>query len=154
MEGTTADGSWPEEGDLVRNPYLLLGIDYGSPLGEAKRAFARAARELKRGAARKSFERADLSWALNEIEHAIGDPEAHVGYVRVPANPELYKWSGSGFLSSDPYLPGRATAAPAAPPSREMVEVAPVVDVMGAPLLQALASEIGPDPYPQLRETK
>src|SRR5687767_14931319 len=99
----------------MRNPYLLLGIDYGSPLGEAKRAFARAARELKRGAARKTFERADLSWALNEIEHAIDDAEAHIDYIRVPANPELYEWSGTGLLSPDPYLPDRATTAPEAP---------------------------------------
>lgn len=137
----------------MRNPYLLLGIDYGSPPGEAKRAFARAARELKRGAARKSFERADLSWALNEIEHAIGDPEAHIDYVRVPANPELYEWSGSGLLSPDPYLPARATTVPVAPLSREMVEIAPVVEVVGPPLLQALASETAPDPYPQLKES-
>lgn len=138
----------------MRNPYLLLGIDYGSPLGEAKRAFARAARELKRGASRKSFERADLSWALNEIEHAIGDPEAHIEYVRVPANPDLYAWSGSGLLSPDPYLPTRATTVPTASPSRDMVEIPQVLEVMGTALLQALASETELDPYPQLREMR
>lgn len=137
-----------------RNPYLVLGIDYGSTLGDAKRAFARAARDLKRGSARKSFERADLSWALNEVEHEITDPEAHIGYLRVPANAGLYESIGSGLLNPDPYLPDRQTNTSVSAPSRGMIEMSPLADVIGDALLEACDPGVLLDPYPMLEEER
>lgn len=137
-----------------RNPYLVLGIDYGSILGEAKRAFARAARDLKRGTARKSFERSDLSWALNEIEHEITNPEAHTDYLRVPADAELYELRGSGLLNPDPYLPDRLTHAPVSAASSEMIEVSPLTDVINDALLEAFDAGVSLGPYPMLEEER
>lgn len=136
----------------MRNPYLLLGIDYASNVGDAKRAFARAARELKRGSARKSFERADLSWALNEVERELDDPEGDPRYLRVPANPNLYESSGSGLFAPSPYVPPRQTDIPTKRPARSEITVPTPYDVVGEALIQGLAQRAMPEPYPQLKE--
>ena len=136
----------------MRNPYLVLGIDYGTPLGEAKRAFARAARELKRGASRRTIERADLSSALNEVEREMKDPEADVRFFRVPANPSLYEPTGAGLFRPRPYLPQRETERPAGRPSRDAVHVPTPFEVLGSALVDALQRSTLPDPYPQLKE--
>jgi hypothetical protein len=134
------------------NPYILLGVDYGSPVGEAKRAFSRAARQLKSGAARKEFARADLSWALNEIEHELQDPEVNVAYLRIPANPDLYRVEGFGLLHPAPYLQPRTTPRPERAPAKSLVELPTPYDLIGEALLDASAAAELPDPYPMLEE--
>jgi hypothetical protein len=68
-----------------RNPYLILGINYGSTPEEARAAFARCVRRLRQ-ASSAPFTREDLTWALHEVEHPSEDPDRSVRYFRVPAN--------------------------------------------------------------------
>jgi len=67
-----------------RSPYLVLGIDYGTPLELARQAFARRARHIRRSE-RPVYSTEDLTWALHAIE-TVDDPSTSVQYFRVPAN--------------------------------------------------------------------
>ena len=67
-----------------RSPYLVLGIDYGTSQGEARKAFARRARELRRNPS-CVYDTQDLTWALHTIE-TLEDPFGSVEYFRVPAD--------------------------------------------------------------------
>src|SRR5947199_206120 len=49
-----------------RNPYLIVGVDFGSSGDEARHAFAHAARRIRREGGAWDIE--DLNWALHEIE--------------------------------------------------------------------------------------
>ncbi len=69
----------------TRNPYLILGLDYGATADEARTAFARCVRRI-RSMADPPFDREDLAWALHELEHPEQDPARSVRYYRVPAN--------------------------------------------------------------------
>jgi hypothetical protein len=84
-----------------RNPYLLLGLDYGVGADEARRAFARAARRLRRsGGTEVTIE--DLNWALHQIQSQDGDPFDAVGLFRVPANPAVFNPTGEGLFTPPP----------------------------------------------------
>src|SRR5688572_9035636 len=90
-----------------RNPYLILGIDFGAGPDDARAGFAKASRLLRRQAdAPYSIE--DLNWALYQVEHAPSDPRTTVDHYRVPADHDL-------FASHDPVGPppqplGRTTS--------------------------------------------
>lgn len=71
--------------DETRNPYLILGLDYGAAADEARAAFARCVRRI-RNMSDPPFAREDLAWALHEIEHPEVEPTRSVRYYRVPAN--------------------------------------------------------------------
>jgi hypothetical protein len=92
-----------------RNPYLLLGVDYGCPPDEARKSFARAARRVRRsGTARISTE--DLTWALHELQNEHSDPFNEVSTFRVPADPEVFTPTGEGLFAPAPVrLPRRTT---------------------------------------------
>lgn len=71
-----------------RNPYLILGVPYGSSRGDARHAAARRTRELRqRQEAPYSTE--DVTWALHQVEQVIDDPAAAVEVFRVPAAPGI-----------------------------------------------------------------
>lgn len=72
-----------------RNPYLILGIDYGSDAAHASAAFARATRRL-RTQDDPPYTIEDLTWALHRIEQATANPESSLEALRVPANPQVY----------------------------------------------------------------
>jgi hypothetical protein len=67
-----------------RSPYLVLGVDYGTPIEQARKAFARRARDLRRNPS-SVYDMEDLTWALHTIE-TLDDPAGSVEYFRVPAN--------------------------------------------------------------------
>ena len=61
--------------------WVLLGLDYGTPAPEARRAFARQARGLRE--AGRSGALADLTGALHEVEHGP-PPDARLDQYRIP----------------------------------------------------------------------
>jgi hypothetical protein len=85
---------------MERNPYLILGVPFGTSREEANAAFVRRARRLRRGdrPAAGLTGLTDLTWALNQIEEALGDPSAALGIYRVPARPEAFAGTGPGLL--------------------------------------------------------
>jgi hypothetical protein len=98
-----------------RHPHLVLGIDVGAPADEARRAFARASRQLRRqDGTRSTWTLEDLTWALHQVEQIHTDPEVGLELLRVPADRSVFAPSGPGVL--DPAAPGlpRRTAAPTA----------------------------------------
>ncbi|UOZ07954.1 hypothetical protein [Amycolatopsis sp. WQ 127309] len=91
----------------MRNPYLLLGIDYGTPPDLARRHFARAARRVRR-AAGGPVGIEDLNWALHEVQNRAGTAEDDVSVYRVPANPAVFTPLARGLFALPPIrLPRR-----------------------------------------------
>ncbi len=96
-----------------RNPYLMLGVDYGCAPDEARRTFARAARRVRRsGTDRITTE--DLTWALHEIQNEHADPFNEVSLFRVPADPEVFTPAGDGLFAPAPMRLSRRTETTAA----------------------------------------
>jgi len=92
-----------------RNPYLLLGVDYGSPPDQARRYFARAARRVRR-ATDSEITVEDLNWALHEIQDRKTDPFDSVTVFRVPANPDAFMPGGNGLFAPPPVPLSRRTS--------------------------------------------
>jgi hypothetical protein len=91
-----------------RNPYLLLGVDYGCPADDARRSFARAARRVRR-AENTQITTEDLTWALNEIQSRESDPFDEVSIYRVPADPNVFAPRGEGLFAPAPVRLARRT---------------------------------------------
>lgn len=99
----------------LRNPYLILGLDYGASLREARRAMARLTKRLK-SADDSPYSSEDLTWALHQIEQVNKDPEAGVDIFRVPANRSVFQLKeGEGLFSP----PARPLPRRTSPPSEE-----------------------------------
>jgi hypothetical protein len=81
-----------------RNPYLMLGVDYGTPPDQARRSFARAAKRVRRATA-SAITTEDLTWALHQIESHETDPFDLVTEFRVPADSEVYEPGGTGLFA-------------------------------------------------------
>jgi hypothetical protein len=96
-----------------RNPYFILGIDYGASKDTARKASGRVIRKVKRDPdAVYSIE--DVTWALHQVEQAIDDPASAISHFRVPANPDLFV-EGSRVALSLPATPlPRTTLTPTA----------------------------------------
>ena len=108
-----------------RNPYLVLGLPYGSSPREATRAFARRSREVNKSRF-FGYTVEDLTWALHQVEQAVHEPEVDVTIYRVPANRSLFAsppgvghGGEAGFFNPGPVPIGRATG----PVESEEVEV-------------------------------
>jgi|SRR5947209_1564272 len=97
-----------------RNPYLILGVDFAASADDARRAFAHAARRIRRQGGAWSIE--DLNWALHEVEELESNPADIVSLYRVPADPQVFTPAGEGLYRPPPVpLPRRtATNDPAA----------------------------------------
>lgn len=91
-----------------RNPYLILGVDFGADGDTARLAFARAARRVRREGGQWEVE--DLGWALHEIEALESKPADLVSVYRVPANPEVFHSAGAGLFRPPPMPMARRTA--------------------------------------------
>lgn len=74
-----------------RNPYLVLGLPYGSEIRDVRRAFAKRAKKV---AARNmtAYTMEDLTWALFQLEQSQHDPEVDITIYRIPANPETFRF--------------------------------------------------------------
>lgn len=103
-----------------RNPYLVLGVDYGAPHDEVTAAYARRSR-IARADGGAPYTIDDLVWALDEIERLNGTTQvagsagiqgAAVTF-RVPADPTVYEPPpGPGLLRPEP-VPLRRRTRPA-----------------------------------------
>jgi hypothetical protein len=82
-----------------RNPYLILGIPFGSSRDTANIAFARKARPLRRLGNAGRDQLTELTWALNQIDVGIRHPDAEMGIYRVPADPDAFAGGGAGVLN-------------------------------------------------------
>jgi hypothetical protein len=109
-----------------RNPYLILGIDFGASGDEARRRFAAAARRLRRQPGR--WAKDDLTWALHAIESSETDPADSVSTFRVPADPTAFDPVGEGLFRPPPVPLARRTP--------------PTTPAQHAELLQAAAREL------------
>ncbi|HEY3239156.1 MAG TPA: hypothetical protein VGL92_06310, partial [Acidimicrobiia bacterium] len=66
------------------SPWLILGLPFGLETADARLAFTRRARRLRRTPEPTPFTLADLTWALHEAEHPGGDPWSRLDHYRVP----------------------------------------------------------------------
>jgi hypothetical protein len=104
-----------------RNPYLILGVDFGASRQDARRHFAHAARRIRREGGLWTKE--DLTWALHEVESLETNPADTVDIFRVPADPTAFDPVGEGLYSPPPVpLPRRS--APTTPDEIAALEVA------------------------------
>lgn len=87
-----------------RNPYLILGLDYGASKDDARRSAARVLRKL-RSSPDAPYTTEDVTWALHEVEHVNDDPEAGVNIFRVPASKSSFDLSPSKGLFAPPSRP-------------------------------------------------
>lgn len=98
-----------------RNPYVILGLPFGSSREEANVAFARKAKALRRQANLGRDALTDLTWALNQIDEALKHPDSAMHIYRIPADPDAFLSSGTGIFSPPPErLPARAADRSAA----------------------------------------
>lgn len=89
-----------------RNPYLILGVDFAASSDQARHAFARAARRIRRQGG--TYEVEDLNWALHEVEALEANPADLVEIYRVPADPDVFEPAGDGLFRPAPVpLPRR-----------------------------------------------
>lgn len=86
---------------MERNPYLILGLEFGASREEANIAFARRSKGMHRDPSKVDL-LTDLTWALNQIDEAEGDPEHRIDLYRVPA---VETGEGSGVLRPPPLRP-------------------------------------------------
>jgi hypothetical protein len=87
-----------------RNPYLILGLNYGASKDDARRAAARVLRKL-RSTPDSLYTTEDVTWALHEVEHVNDDPEAGVNIFRVPVSKSSFDLSPSEGLFAPPSRP-------------------------------------------------
>lgn len=134
-----------------RNPYLILGVDFGSSGDEARHAFAHAARRIRRQGGAWGVE--DLNWALHEIEALEFNPADTVSLYRVPADKRVFEPAGEGLFRPPPVALGRRTeeddpeaaAAIRTAAARELDEL----------LLASIAALVVPEPaYPHTKEAQ
>lgn len=83
-----------------RNPYLILGVDFGATHDEARRRFAHAARRVRRQGGVWEIE--DLNWALHEVEALESNPADGVALYRVPADERAFVPAGDGVFRPRP----------------------------------------------------
>jgi hypothetical protein len=102
-----------------RNPYLVLGVDYGASREEVTAAYTRRSR-VARADSGYPYSIDDLVWALDEIEGIHGNGATSAAgaqsaalVFRVPADPSVYEPPpGPGLLRPEP-VPLRRRSRPA-----------------------------------------
>lgn len=90
--------------DDRRNPYLILGIPYGSSRGEGRRGAARRMHELRQSQD-APYSAEDVTWALHQVEQVIDDAESAVEVFRVPAAPGILDAPSGQGLFHPPAVP-------------------------------------------------
>jgi hypothetical protein len=129
-----------------RNPYIVLGIDFGTPVDEAKRAFASVSRRLRRHPD-PPFTMEDVTAAEHEVKE-LTDPSGSTGIFRVPADPGAYELDGSGELLAlvPRNLPRRAGPSSASTAhdleARLLATKAQLLDAELAPGLDTLTGQL------------
>jgi hypothetical protein len=86
-----------------RNPYVILGVLFGTRSSSALRFFTRRRRQIRRAGDTSRYNLQDLNAALKRAEEAESDPDAALDIFRVPANPSaLRPRAGHGVLNPAP----------------------------------------------------
>jgi hypothetical protein len=130
-----------------RNPYIVLGIDFATPVDEAKKAFASVSRRLRRHPD-PPFTLEDVTAAEHEIKQ-LTDPAGSTGIFRVPADPGAYEVAGAAEqLSLAPRnlprrTPSSAQSTAAELEARARAFEAQILDNELVPGLDALADQLG-----------
>ncbi|TDI52567.1 MAG: hypothetical protein E2O95_04105 [Acidobacteria bacterium] len=91
-----------------RNPYIILGLPFGSNEEEARAGFAKARRRLRRDPDAQ-YTTEDLTWALHQIEQLITHPELAIDVYRVPADPGAIESDARGVFHPAPHPVARTT---------------------------------------------
>jgi len=86
----------------TRNPYMLLGIPFGSSREVATTAFARRSRALRRMGREGNAQLTDLTWALNQVSDLIKEPDTNMTMFRIPSDPDAFAFQGSGVMRPKP----------------------------------------------------
>ncbi len=73
-----------------RNPYLILGVPYGSSIEVATKAFAKNTKR-SRHEENYPYSLEDLTWARNQIKAHLENPTADLSTYRVPADPDALR---------------------------------------------------------------
>lgn len=88
-----------------RNPYFILGVDYGASVSAATAAFGKKSRKVRRDSDAE-FSVEDLTWALSQVEQAATRKEQELGeWFYVPADPEPYEISATEGILLLPVQP-------------------------------------------------
>ena len=85
-----------------RNPYIILGIPFGSSRELALTAFARKSRPLRRAGREGASQLTDLTWALSQVTELIKDPDANLALFRIPSDPDAFSFEGAGVMRPKP----------------------------------------------------
>lgn len=127
---------------MTRNPYLVLGVPYGTTESAARRAFAKAAKRAKRD---KTFPytHEDLTAALHEISQIGHDSASDLRFYRVPVTAATGT-SEPGVLNPGPEPMARR--APTTDADREALRQAVVAELTSV-LLLALRTTVPIDPW-------
>jgi hypothetical protein len=133
-----------------RNPYLILGLDYGASKDEARRAAARVLRKLK-SASNSPYTTEDVTWALHEVEHVNDDPEAGVTIFRVPASEGLLAMKAPEGIFAPPSRPEPRSSPPSTEEDLWRIAGAALVELASG-LLSEFASVIDTHPTYTVRE--
>jgi hypothetical protein len=108
-----------------RNPYVILGIDYGANLSEARRAFVKRVRRVK-GESDPTFTEDEVTAALHQLEQIARDPENAVEVYRVPGNPAVFREPSTGLFAFEAKPISRRTQTVTAVESNQFfAELAP-----------------------------
>ena len=117
-----------------RNPYVILGIRFGASRDEASDAFALRARGLRH--APDGTERLnELTWALNQVDEILKEPELALEVYRVPADPGALEPDEPGVLRPPPEMMSRTTTSSEA-------ELGELMDAARREAVAALQAEI------------
>jgi hypothetical protein len=97
-----------------RNPYVILGIPFGSDRATAERAFSQRSRLARKGG---DFPHSvdDLIWAINQVESHLDDPTTSAATYRIPVYPEALRRPTGHGLFRPPLVP-LARRTPASTP--------------------------------------
>ena len=81
-----------------RNPYVILGVDYGADPRTANLGFAKASKRVRQNA-NAPFDSTDITWALSQVEHAGDSASQLFSVFRIPADQAAYAVpEGNGVL--------------------------------------------------------
>lgn len=95
---------------MTANPFVRLGVEWGTTPDDAQLAFARRARGLRRAPGGVEALQ-ELTRALNEIDTVAKDPKLAVELYRIPSDPSAFIPPGLGVLRPPPERLARTTPA-------------------------------------------
>jgi len=120
-----------------RNPYFILGLDYGTTERDLiNRGLSRASRRV-RSQPSAPFDVTDCTWAADELTRAPTDPAADVRTFRVPADPTVFERTTDIPVPPPRNLP-RSTGPSDQALTRLRAEI--LADICGTGLDEALSS--------------